>query len=542
MNKGSGQTQDQTKPNPSRASGVVQRKCACGNHTVASGECAECAKKEHSLQRKTSNHVKPNDDTSLSRIRAIQRKLTIGASDDPLEQEADRVADQVMSMPANTSIGTSPPRIQRFTDPPSTETDVAPPSVDRVLASSGHPLEPSLRQDMEQRFGYNFSRVRVHSGPVAEQSARDVNAYAYTVGNNVVFGAGQYAPSTAGGQRLVAHELTHVVQQSELFPGENRSQGSADSNKKEREIEKENVTPQLVSSSSSTQALSAGQFPVLKETRPILQRWKIDGNLATSDNSNDTLGRLAQKAGAQFNDWKCIKPISMRTSTLAKPPANFNDRYELYVQIGDKFDISNLTAEEGTFVRTFLLIYLFDDATEAMDADVAKLFYPGSVSSLDADTDFDSTSNSGSTPIVNMVIFGHAQGGTMWGGASRFAPGDFDPEEPKQSFALAHAGLFPRRCWFSRNASVRAVGCDSETWGQDFAAHYLRKGASVITTTRSVRPTCTAPLLVNGVCQSYDGLDFASSPARDAARLDGPFSTAADFHASIFWQTIKGKL
>jgi hypothetical protein len=66
---------------------------------------------------------------------------------------------------------------------------------------------------MEPRFGHDFSQVRVHSGPVAEQSAREVNANAYTVGRNIVFAGGQYAPHTAEGQKLIAHELTHVVQQ-----------------------------------------------------------------------------------------------------------------------------------------------------------------------------------------------------------------------------------------------------------------------------------------------------------------------------------------
>ncbi|UUZ68711.1 DUF4157 domain-containing protein [Polaromonas sp. P2-4] len=67
---------------------------------------------------------------------------------------------------------------------------------------------------MEQRFGHDFSRVRVHTGGVAEQSTREVNANAYTVGHNVVFGAGQFSPGTNYGRRLLAHELTHVVQQS----------------------------------------------------------------------------------------------------------------------------------------------------------------------------------------------------------------------------------------------------------------------------------------------------------------------------------------
>ena len=83
-----------------------------------------------------------------------------------------------------------------------------------MLSSPGRPLDPSLRQDMEQRFGHDFSQVRVHTDAAAERSAREVNANAYTVGHNVVFGAGRFSPGTHEGRRLIAHELTHVVQQS----------------------------------------------------------------------------------------------------------------------------------------------------------------------------------------------------------------------------------------------------------------------------------------------------------------------------------------
>ena len=74
--------------------------------------------------------------------------------------------------------------------------------VQEVLRSPGQPLDPATRAFMEPRFGYDFSRVRVHSGAAAEQSARDVNAHAYTVGHNMVFGAGRFAPETHEGRRL----------------------------------------------------------------------------------------------------------------------------------------------------------------------------------------------------------------------------------------------------------------------------------------------------------------------------------------------------
>jgi hypothetical protein len=421
--------------------------------------------------------------------------------------------------------------LQRMTAGPSSRSDV-PALVHDVLRSPGQPLDGATRALMAPRFGHDFSQVRVHADASASSSAGAVDAHAYTVGRHIVFGAGQYSPASMVGKRLLAHELTHVIQQSGASAQGTISLGSADG---PTEREADSVAAQVVS--AAPPSVSA-PLALSRESRPVMRRWKITGNTATSDESSDTLGGLAHKAGGHFNDWKCIKPLSMRTATLAKPPANFDDHYELYVQAGDKFDISNLTAKTGPSVN----IYLFNDGTEAMNANLAKAFYPGSASSSDADTEFDSASNSGSAPIGSLVIFGHAGGGTMWGAASSFTPSGFDPEEPKQSFALAHVGLFPRRCWFARNASARSVGCDSETWGEDFAAHYLRVGAKVVTTTKSVRPKCSAPLFSGGVCTAFDGLDFATSAAISAAMLDGPFWSAAAFHGGKYWKTIKGKL
>ena len=89
----------------------------------------------------------------------------------------------------------------------------APSIVYDVLRSPGQPLAAGTRAFMEARFGYDFSKVRIHSDAQAAVSARVMNAQAYTVGSNVVFGAGRYAPDAHGGKRLIAHELSHVVQQ-----------------------------------------------------------------------------------------------------------------------------------------------------------------------------------------------------------------------------------------------------------------------------------------------------------------------------------------
>jgi hypothetical protein len=174
---------------------LLQRKCACGGSASSSltGECDACNNKR------------------------LQKKLSIGASNDPLEQEADRVADQVMAAPAHSAVSHATPSIQRFTGQSTGDQGTAPPSIDRVLASSGRPLDPAVQQDMGQRFGHDFSQVRVHTGSAAEQSAADVGANAYTVGASIVFGADRYVPSSAQGRKLIAHELVHVVQQERNY-------------------------------------------------------------------------------------------------------------------------------------------------------------------------------------------------------------------------------------------------------------------------------------------------------------------------------------
>jgi hypothetical protein len=84
---------------------------------------------------------------------------------------------------------------------------------DVVGSGGGSPLETDTRGLMEERLGQDFSDVRVHTGQKADESARSINAQAYTVGTDVVFRSGHYSPGTDTGQRVLAHELTHVVQQ-----------------------------------------------------------------------------------------------------------------------------------------------------------------------------------------------------------------------------------------------------------------------------------------------------------------------------------------
>jgi hypothetical protein len=159
----------------------------------------------------------------------FQPKLTVGPANDEYEQEADAVADKVMRMSDHEQIQTkiSPvtisrkcskceeeEQLQRKEDGKSDEQSEVPSIVSNVLGSAGSPLDGNSRSFMENRFGYDFGSVKIHTDAMAAKSAQSINALAYTSGNRIVFNEGQYSPSTQSGMKLLAHELTHVVQQS----------------------------------------------------------------------------------------------------------------------------------------------------------------------------------------------------------------------------------------------------------------------------------------------------------------------------------------
>jgi hypothetical protein len=172
----------------------------------------------------------------------LQAKLEVGDVDDPLEREADGVADRVMRMsdPASTvsragaslsraagdalsrkccegRAGQEEEKLRRKPGPPATAAPggdfTAPPVVHEVLGSRGRPLDRSIRAFMEPRFGRDFGGVQVHSDERAARASAAVGAIACTVGDHIVFGTGQYRPGSSDGRRLIAHELAHVVQQ-----------------------------------------------------------------------------------------------------------------------------------------------------------------------------------------------------------------------------------------------------------------------------------------------------------------------------------------
>jgi hypothetical protein len=291
------QTQTVARPTfTPTASGVLQRQCACGQHTSAGGECAECKKKRESTLQRAANNPSPLHDVPPivrevlrspgqpldaatrtfmePRVRhdfshiPVQAKLTVGTPDDRYEQEADRMAEQVVQiagskMPAE--IGAShpleSPPIQRsctscfeawregnrdripimtkglsgancesglgrdqeeeeetsaMAKAMSGELHKPNQSLEHSLAvtrDGGGPLSNETRSFMGSRFGHDFSSVRVHTDHRAASMTEQLHAEAFTSGRDIYFRAGRYDPLSLSGKRLLAHELTHVIQQ-----------------------------------------------------------------------------------------------------------------------------------------------------------------------------------------------------------------------------------------------------------------------------------------------------------------------------------------
>ncbi len=185
----------------------LQRKCACGKSISANGECAECNRKKRRLQRKATNQQTP---------------------------------------------------------------ETVPQTVHAVLREQGRPLDTATRAFMEPRFGYDFSQVRVHTDGNAALSANAVNARAYTIGQDVVFGQGQYAPGSASGCQLMAHELTHVVQQdSSASALQSSVQISQPSDPAEQEAE---TVSQAVSAGTAAEAISSAAPGIHRQAAPVPRR------------------------------------------------------------------------------------------------------------------------------------------------------------------------------------------------------------------------------------------------------------------------------
>lgn len=216
---------------------TLQLQRSIGNHAV--GRLLQAHAQELEDQSPTGALARFGHDFSRIPARAdaptnIQPKPQLNTSGDAHEQEADRVAERVMRMPEPqlqpTCAGGGFPESQneqrtheqlqtKSVEANHTGEMVAPPIVREVLRSSGQPMDPATRAFFEPRFGHDFGKVSIHADMQASEAASAVNARAFTIGRDMVYGSGQYRPDSQSGLKLIAHELTHIIQQSGGGPG-----------------------------------------------------------------------------------------------------------------------------------------------------------------------------------------------------------------------------------------------------------------------------------------------------------------------------------
>lgn len=222
------------------AAGMLTHKVKSGQSTPAFQSQQATPSESQSVASQSAQTIQSAGNLAVQRLFCngpLQAKLAISQPNDPDEQEADWTADRIMRMQEPAHITAASPAIQRncaacdsnkTTCPkcegeekvqrkeisrPSSETGHSVHSETAVPRDGGRPLPPDMRALFEPRFGRDFSRVRVHTGSWATESAHAIKARAFTLGRDVVFGEEEYLPGSLEGQRLLAHELTHVVQQ-----------------------------------------------------------------------------------------------------------------------------------------------------------------------------------------------------------------------------------------------------------------------------------------------------------------------------------------
>ena len=250
------------------------------------------------LQQTNGNHAVGN----LLGGMLLQPRLRVGAPGDAYEREADRVADQILregsEAPIAVSVAHASSRVQRqchcpdeelvqrkcqcqeeeeLIQPKTSSGSLRHPSglearVD-ALRGSGRPLPTVVRRFFEPRFGHDFAAVRVHTGAAASEAANVVGARAFTVGNDLVFGGGEWSPGTDAGKHLLAHELTHVVQQTPLVARRKPTlqRASEDVSEADPGTEESVTEPESAAPSQETQAPEPSQDEPASEPAPAEQ-------------------------------------------------------------------------------------------------------------------------------------------------------------------------------------------------------------------------------------------------------------------------------
>jgi hypothetical protein len=466
------------------------------------------------------------------RPNGTQAKLTVGAPDDAYEQEADRVADAVMRTPEEALarqpqeeeeeelLQTKPaggeacgPELQRQALPEKEEeesiqakksdtkssknTGIDLQKQVRLLKDGGQPLPISERTFFESRMNSDFSQVRVHSNHKAAQTAKAINAHAFTIGRDVVFGQGQYSPGSRKGKSLLAHELTHVLQQT-------GGDGS-----------KSNKT---------------------SDSLYIQARWKRVGRGKTiweAKAGGESIKKLAgfRMHGGKRSNWPCLRPLHM------KKPGTFG----AYASKGDKFDSSMLVRSRAT---TLSLQYFSEKLLKRWGGQ-----WYGATTTFSPEADIRKPATRGSA-IRRLTFMGHGFGRTQIG-PFKLA----DTKDPAASYPNAKAGIFPNKCLFAPGAKARFVGCATAPFAKAFAKQFMRKGSKAYGTKKDIYVEIGPgsrivkvydPLLGRKVAKKqyvYRVVFTTSHPPHHSQwrKISKWYNSPRKFHASRYWSSYRGK-
>lgn len=253
----------------------------------------------------------------------LQPKLQIGALDDPLEHEADQVAQTVMRMQAGQlqrKCATCAAEEEMVRTKRAGGSDIAakeaPAIVDEALSRPGRPLDAPTRAFMEPRFGADLGRVRVQDDGLAGQASLAVGAKAFTVGNQMVFAPGEYRPYADEGRRLLAHELAHTQQQAGPAAPLRRTSYSDCTEPQLNAWVKPAMTMALADLDVVIPALAAR--PLAAETQAALFLAFRGDDLDTADKVKDSLQTI--KSGLETKEITCTQPDNLNAFQKAFTP------------------------------------------------------------------------------------------------------------------------------------------------------------------------------------------------------------------------------
>lgn len=301
-----------TRAVPSNSNSLlVQRKCACGGSSGLTGSCSGCEKKKMLGQ-------------------PLQNKLRVNDPGDAYEQEGERVAEQVVRLSDVTSTSqardvTTIPLVQRQVSGVLAATAETPAVVHETIAAPGQTLDARTREFFETRFGHDFGKVRIHADAKAAQSASYLNAHAYTVGNDVVFGVGGYQPATSAGRRLLAHELTHVVQQESA----SRAAGALQRSPvfPDASCDNERVKDKISAAVEQSLGLVQQAIDALSEPEGVARPLKRFFSIEPDDRValfliKENMGKLERKLAGAVDSY-CQTPADYRSEKHEAPPRGY---------------------------------------------------------------------------------------------------------------------------------------------------------------------------------------------------------------------------